>query len=225
MDKKLNTYLTNKLPPSPYWMLELEQEAAKENIPIVDKVSMNFLKQFISVMKPRRILEIGTGIGYSALRMLEAYPKASILSFEQDTYRYEQAIANIARQNKQANIKVIHGNVLEKLHHYKATEACFDFVFIDAAKGQYKRYFELVYPLVNTNGVIVSDNVLFRDYVVNPDKVTSKYKKMVKKIRDYNEWLARHPDFQTSILPIGDGVAISYKVTPSNQWEDQFSPY
>ncbi|MEN2765903.1 O-methyltransferase [Ornithinibacillus xuwenensis] len=211
MDEKTITYLTNHLPESKDWVKELEEQAKIDHIPIMDPIGINFLMQLIRLNKPKRILEIGAAIGYSALRMNEANPESEIVTIERDDVRYKQAVDNITKQQKQSSIQVIHGDALEELEKLAENKERFHCVFIDAAKGQYKRFFELSLPLLADNGFIISDNVLFRGYVMEPNFEHPRYKKMVEKIRAYNEWLANHPSFVTTILPIGDGVAISYR--------------
>ncbi|PAV28960.1 SAM-dependent methyltransferase [Virgibacillus profundi] len=211
MDEQLTNYLKHSLPPQKDWVMELEKQAKKDHVPIMDAVSMNFIIQLVKLKKPKKILEIGTAIGYSALRMLEAYPDANLITIEKDEQRYHEAIENINKQNKEGNITVIFGDALEKISDLVSDNETFDLIFIDAAKGQYKRFFELVSPLLNNNGLILSDNVLFRGHVAAPDNAHPRHKKMVEKIQKYNEWLIKHSDFTTSIVPIGDGVAISLK--------------
>ncbi|UJL44919.1 O-methyltransferase [Virgibacillus sp. NKC19-16] len=211
MEGQLATYLTKLLPIQEDWVMEMEKEAKKENVPIMDPVSMDFIMLLIKLTKPKRILEIGTAIGYSALRMVEAYPKVSIVTIERDNARYEKAVQHIKQQNKTGNITVVHGDALEKIEAMAAKKESFDLIFIDAAKGQYKRFFELASPMLENGGLILSDNVLFKGYVVHPEEAHSRHKKMVERIQNYNDWLTKHPDYTTSIVPIGDGVAISLK--------------
>lgn len=208
MDENVQNYLSDHLPSSEDWVQEIEQQAKIDRVPIMDPIGINFLMQLIRLNKPSRILEIGAAIGYSALRMNEAFPEASITTIERDEIRYQQAVDNINRLNKSSNIKIIHGDALEVLSDLDGT---FDCVFIDAAKGQYQKFFELVMPLLAVNGIVITDNVLFRGYVMDENFEHPRYKKMVEKIRKYNRWLVNHPSFITTILPIGDGVAISYK--------------
>lgn len=210
MDDKLTTYLESMLPTDSEWVKELECQAKEERVPIMDRVSMNFVMQLIRLTKPKRILEIGTAIGYSALRMLEAYPEVEIITIERDEERYREAIKNIQVQNSNRQIKVIQGDALEEIPKLPKDKP-FDLIFIDAAKGQYKRFFEASVPLLNNQGVILSDNVLFRGYVAHVTPTPPKYERLVEKIDNYNEWLVKQSDFSTSIIPIGDGLAISYK--------------
>lgn len=210
MDSKLTNYLTQTLPESSTWILELEKEAEENHIPIMDQVSMQFLSQLIRIKKPKRILEIGTAIGYSALRMLDAYPGTKIDTIELDEIRYKQAMHHVKKYNKQDNIHIIYGDALDVLKDLSKQDM-YDFIFIDAAKGQYKNFFELSESLLSPEGIILSDNILFRGYVVEPEKAPKRYRSLTKKLIEYNQWLVEHPNFDTSIVPIGDGVAISYK--------------
>ncbi|MBY7143303.1 O-methyltransferase [Virgibacillus sp. NKC19-3] len=211
MEEELANYLTKVLPIQRNWVMEMEREAKKENVPIMEPASMHFVMLLIKIMKPKRILEIGTAIGYSALRMVEAYPEVSIITIEKDNERYQKAMQYIKEQNKTENITVVYGDAFEKIEAMAAKRESFDVIFIDAAKGQYKRFFELASPMLENGGLILSDNVLFRGHVIHPEEAHSRHKKMVERIQNYNIWLTKHPDFTTSIVPIGDGVAISLK--------------
>ncbi|WP_156291147.1 O-methyltransferase [Oceanobacillus salinisoli] len=211
LDEQLRYYLNQTHPPKGEWVKELEEQAKTDHVPIMESVSMHFVMQIIRISKPKRILEIGTAIGYSALRMLEANPNTSIVTIERDEVRYQQALDNIQRLNKQHHIDVIYGDALEEISKLQNTADPFDLIFIDAAKGQYKRFFELSVPLLSNNGLIITDNVLFRGYVANPESSPKKYRNMVDKIKNYNDFLMSHSDFTTSIIPVGDGVALSYK--------------
>jgi len=202
-------YLKSTLPAKKSWEKKLEQQAVNDNIPIMEAESMMLVKQLIRLKQPASILEIGTAIGYSALEMLDAYPQANIVTIERDGERYKQALENIQAQQKEGNIRIFHGDALEILTEFK--ENRFDVIFIDAAKGQYKRFFELVQPLLHDEALIISDNVLFKGYVAGVADSNSRYKKLAKKIQHYNTWLTERTEYDTSIVPIGDGVAISIK--------------
>ncbi|WP_090233141.1 O-methyltransferase [Lentibacillus halodurans] len=209
MNEILTNYLMQSLPAEDNWVNELERTAAEDDVPIMDPLGMNFVKQLIRLTKPDRILEIGTAIGYSALRMLQANPEAEIITVEKDEQRYHQAIRNIRNANKQDHIHVIYGDALEELQ--MMTDSTFDLVLIDAAKGKYQRFFELSTPLLTEGGYVLSDNVLFKGYVADTKKQHPRYQTIAGKIRTYNDWLMNHPDFTTTIVPIGDGIAISTK--------------
>ncbi len=213
LDEKLKSYLVQSLPDQADWVKKLEAEAIVDRIPIMDALGMDFLMQLIRLAQPKRILEIGTAIGYSALRMLDAAQQAKITTIERDEKRYAQAIVNIAEQNKQAEIDVILGDAETVMQDLLNAGETFDFIFIDAAKGHYKAYFELADALLTDGGVIVSDNVLFRGYVAEMGEMEPRFEKIVAKLRSYNEWLVALPNYQTSITPIGDGIAISKRLS------------
>lgn len=213
MEGQLEEYLLKRLPSVEKWVVEIEEQAMTNNIPIMDKISMNFLMQLVSISEPQRILEIGTAIGYSSLRMLEAYENTSIITIEKDEYRFRQAVENINRLQKQTSIKPIYGDARDEMSKFILKNEKFDFIFIDAAKGEYQQYFELARSLLTDDGLILSDNILFRGYVAGVKEPLQKYKKVTEKIRAYNDWLVNVPDFTTTLVPIGDGLAISKKVS------------
>ncbi|WP_284139676.1 MULTISPECIES: O-methyltransferase [unclassified Virgibacillus] len=212
MNEALHHYLRSLVPSADDWVKKMQETAHINSVPIMEPVSMEFLLQLIRLKKPARILEIGTAIGYSALRMLDACPTSHIVTIERDKTRYDQAVEFIAKRNKTEQITTVYGDALEKIHDLTVSQEVFDCVFIDAAKGQYQRFFELASPLLQKGGMIISDNVLFRGQVVEPEIAQPRHQPMVKKLRNYNEWLAHHPDYVTTIVPIGDGVAISVKI-------------
>ncbi|WP_404453131.1 O-methyltransferase [Virgibacillus necropolis] len=209
-DELLNQYLQETIPLNEEWVNKLESYAKENHVPIMDAVSMHFLQQLIRIHQPARILEIGTAIGYSALRMLQANPNATITTIERDEERFKYALDVIKAQNKLQQIQVIHGDALEVVEEIRNQDQ-FDFMFIDAAKGQYKRFFELYSPSIRKGGLIISDNVLFKGYVANPSNDNPKFTKIANKINNYNQWLINNENFHTVIVPIGDGIAISIK--------------
>lgn len=211
MDGQIEKYLEECLSEKAPWVKQLEETAKENQVPIMDSVSIDFMLNLIKMHQPKRILEVGTAIGYSALRMLEASPSAEIITIEKDEQRYKEATENIAERKKAEHITVLLGDALEVLESLADEKETFDFIFIDAAKGKYQEFFDLVAPLLSKGGLLITDNVLFRGYVANPELAPKRYKNMVNKIRNYNEFLTSHPAYISSIIPIGDGVMISYK--------------
>lgn len=211
MDHVTN-YLLETLPKREQWMLELETYAKNNRVPIMEPVSMNFLTQLVLTHRPSAILEIGTAIGYSALRMHDVYPKSTIVTIEKNEEMCHTARRNINYMNKTTQIEVIEADALVHMEQFVANQEKFDFIFIDAAKAQYQRFFQLAEKLINRQGIIVCDNVLFKGYVPNETKSDNpRLQKMANKIRDFNQWLIEHEDYQTSIIPIGDGMTISVR--------------
>ena len=211
MNDAVHSYLKELISPKKEWVEKLERVDERNRVPIMESVAIDFMLKQIQIHKPKRILEVGTAIGYSASRMAEAGPDAEILTIERDETRYKEAKETIAKLQKDDRIKVIHGDALDVLERLKEENERFDFIFIDAAKGKYEQFFQLAHPLLNKGGWLVTDNVLFRNYVANIADTPKRYKNMVKKIDEYNRMLSEHPDYITSVLPIGDGVMISYK--------------
>ncbi|MEI3596608.1 MULTISPECIES: O-methyltransferase [unclassified Oceanobacillus] len=211
MNEDIQGYLQELINPATDQVRELEEYAHLHNVPIMESTAIDFLLKQIMIHQPKRILEIGTAIGYSAIRMLEASPEAEIITIERDKQRYEEAVRFIKESQKSEQVDVRFGDALEVLEELQQDKESFDFIFIDAAKGKYRDFFDLAHPLLQKGGWLVTDNVLFRGYVKDEETAPKRYRNMVKKIRAYNQFLSAHPEYITSILPIGDGVMISYK--------------
>ena len=212
MNKNLDEYLQTLVPSRNALLSEMEEYARENGVPIKELTGMESMLQILKIQKPRKILEIGTAIGYSAMRMAYTLPDASILTIERDEERIEKAHHFIDRADMKSRILIIKGDALET-ENFVSTEGPFDCIFIDAAKGQYKRFFEIYEKYLAQGGIIFSDNVLFKGMVaLEEDEIESKrIKNLVKKIKGYNEWLVNKEGFETVILPVGDGLAISIK--------------
>lgn len=212
MNKNLDEYLQTLVPSRNDLLSEMEEYASNNGVPIMELTGMESMLQILKIQKPRNILEIGTAIGYSALRMAYALPSVSVLTIERDQERIEKAHHFIERAGMGNRINIVEGDALET-ETIVSPEGPFDCIFIDAAKGQYKRFFEIYEKYLNQGGIILSDNVLFKGMVaLEQEKIESKRtKNLVNKIKGYNEWLMSKDDFDTVILPVGDGLAISIK--------------
>lgn len=186
--------------------LSMEQYASQNRVPIINRVAGNLLVKTVEEKRPASILEIGTAIGYSALLMASAMPPESrIVTIEKDKLR--AAVANdYIRQAKMTDrIDIICGDagvILDKL------SGRYDMVFIDAAKGQYLNYLLKIIHKLNPAAVVVADNVLFRG-MVREDKSPRRYRTIVKRLREYLDFVTTDPRFVTSIREVGDGLAIS----------------
>ncbi|WP_139490370.1 O-methyltransferase [Brevibacillus dissolubilis] len=204
---EIDTYLCGLVPDRSPLLARLEKEAAEEGIPIIQLPSAQFLRALVLMHKPKSILEVGTAIGYSTIWFAEAAPEATIVTMEMDEERIRRAHANFAEAGVADRIELIEGDATKGL----PAGYQFDCLFIDAAKGQYLTFLELYLPLVKPGGLIISDNVLFRGLVTSPENAGKRQRPMVEKIHAFNQYLMSHPDLDTSIVPIGDGVAISLK--------------
>lgn len=211
MNGKIEQYLHSLIPERTGLLKELEDFAMENNVPIMEPEGIEVLLQILRLHQPKAILEVGSAIGYSAIRMAETLPEAQIVTLERNEARIEQARANFKKAGLSERITLIEGDALEAgpkvMEH-----GPFDIIFVDAAKGQYKRFFELFEPFLVDAGIIITDNVLFKGLVaenIEEMEMTRRKRALIKKIRDFNIWLHDHPHFDTVILPIGDGVAIS----------------
>ncbi|BBN99270.1 O-methyltransferase [Sporolactobacillus terrae] len=201
---------------------QMEQKAAASYIPIMQPSSMAFLQQLIRWTGARRILELGTAIGYSSIRMaLAAGSDASIITVERDPAMIEEAKQNIETLNLQHVIHIVYGDATEELQEV-ADAAPFDLILIDAAKAQYERMFHRYTQLLREKGIIVTDNVFFHGLVCDIDGVKKRQlNRLVKKVDAYNHFLAQQSDFDTVFLTVGDGMAVSTMNVHGLHWEER----
>ncbi|VYT14478.1 cobalt-precorrin-6Y C(15)-methyltransferase [Anaerococcus vaginalis] len=183
--------------------IELRNYGIENNIPIMKLETKEFLKTLISISKPKNILEIGTAIGYSSLLFFK-YSNANITTIEKSKEISEIAKANFSKYNKKINL--INMDAKKALNNFNQG---FDFVFIDANKSQYEYYFNESLKLLNENGLIVCDNILFRGEITNDDLINRRHITMVKNLRKFLSNITNLDDYVTSIIPIGDGISLT----------------
>lgn len=188
----------------------LEQEALAGNVPIIRSDTQNLLKLLLAMKKPLRILEVGCAVGFSALLMSEYAPEGChITTIEKYEKRIPVAKENFKRAGKEEQITLLEGDATEIL---KQLEGTFDFIFMDAAKGQYIHFFPEVYRLLEKDGLLISDNVLQDGEVLESRfAVTRRNRTIHSRMREYLYTLTHHEGLTTSILPVGDGVTVSVK--------------
>ena len=190
---------------------ELRHYAEQYNVPIMDKISTEFVKQLIRIKDVKSILEIGTAIGYSAMHFASCDPSINVWTIERKEEMYEQAISNIKDFGYESQINVIFSDALEAFE-LLPTDQSFDMIFIDAAKAQSQKFFELYEPLLKDDGIIITANILYHGFVSDIEIVRNRnVKQMVKKVQKYNDWLMNHDKYKTTLINIGDGMAISKK--------------
>ncbi|HWJ79645.1 MAG TPA: O-methyltransferase [Niallia sp.] len=203
-------YIENLIPDRKRQFMEMEEYAKQNNVPIMELIGIETLLQLLRIQKPKKILEIGTAIGYSALRMVDAIDSSQVVSIERDEARYLTAVENVKKFQRESQIVLLLGDALELEEEVRA-HGPFDAIFIDAAKGQYQKFFHLYSKFLADDGVIYSDNILFHGLVA-AEKVDSRnVRQLVRKINNYNQWLMENEEYDTAILPVGDGIAISKK--------------
>lgn len=191
--------------------LEMKQYAQDFDVPIIQDQGLELMLQLLRIKQPQSILEIGTAIGYSSLMMARHLPNTHIVSIERDPKRYNESIAYHERSTIKEQVTLIEADALEIANEELPIQK-YDVIFIDAAKAQYQKFFEKYEPLLKEDGMIISDNLIFHGHIFdNNQKQSRNLKQLVRKINRYNDWLANHPDYDTLLLPIGDGVAISLK--------------
>jgi predicted O-methyltransferase YrrM len=210
LNEKLHSYIESLVPDREELVLEMEHYAREHHVPIMELAGIEAMLQLLRIQNPKRILEIGTAIGYSAIRMVQAVKGARIITIERDPERYEQAEKYFERSRAASQIVLIKGDALEVESQISALGP-YDAIFIDAAKGQYKKFFELYSKYLNDEGIIITDNVLFKGLVCETEIESKRTRNLVKKIDGFNQWLMSNPYYHTIILPVGDGVAISKK--------------
>ncbi|MEK3890635.1 O-methyltransferase [Bacillus sp. FSL K6-3431] len=210
MNDAMKHYLEGLLPVRNQHFKQLEKFAKEHRVPIMEPTGIESMLLMMKMQSPKRILEIGTAIGYSALRMADALPEAKVITLELDEERVEQALTNINNAGMDERIKVITGDALE-LYDETAAQGPYDAIFIDAAKGQYIKFFEMYSELLTEQGCVYTDNVLFKGLVTEDSITNKRLSGLVNKIKTYNRWLMDHNGFDTVILPVGDGLAVSRK--------------
>lgn len=197
-------YLKRTLRPDEGNIEQVRQRAVEMNLPIARIETIRFLQTLIASSSTEKILEIGTAIGYSGLSMLEAAGEKGVLV----TVEKSPELAAIARENfRGKNVRLIQGDGVKVLAQLDEE---FDFAFVDAAKGQYGAMFENLMRIVRKGGVIVSDNVLYKGMTATDDLRERREITIIKRMRAYLDMLCKDNRLITSIIPIGDGLAVSY---------------
>lgn len=186
---------------------ELEEYAKCNNIPIMLKDGIEYMCNYIKENNIKNILEIGSAIGYSAIRMAMVDDDIFVTTIEKDVNRYNIAVSNIKKYNLENRIKILNEDALESVIDGK-----FDLIFIDASKGNNINFFNRYKVNLNDNGVIITDNLSFHGLVENESKIVTKNQKgIVKKIKNYLGFLESNEKFDTIYIPIGDRISISKK--------------
>ncbi|WP_276897749.1 O-methyltransferase [Dialister micraerophilus] len=187
-------------------MKELEFEAETYNIPIIRESERQLLFKTVYENKPKRILEIGTAIGFSALLMATANDDAIIDTVEKDTKRFERAKKAIEDANMTERINCISGDADKVISELSVN---YDFVYLDGPKGQYLNHLKKIEKILSEKAVIVADNVLFKGLVKSGEYPPHRYRTIVVRLREYLEYVNR--EYSTAIYEEGDGMAISFR--------------
>ena len=210
VEERLVTYINSLETGNTEILDEIEREALRSDVPIIRKEMQTFLKVFLAMKRPARILEVGTAVGFSAILMAEYNPGAcEIITIENYEKRIPIARENFKRAGKEFVITLLTGDAKEVL---PTIEEPFDFIFMDAAKGQYIHFLPEVLRLLKSGGTLISDNVLQDgDIIQSRFAVTRRNRTIHKRMREYLYTLTHHEELTTAVLPIGDGITVSVK--------------
>lgn len=189
-------------------LLEMEEYAKEKNVPIIESDSIAFIMKYIKLNQVKKILEIGSAIGYSSILMASAADNTEVVTIEKDETRYLECLKNVKKCNLENRIEVVYQDALE----VNLPASGYDLIFIDAAKGDYIKFFEKYKYFLNPSGVIITDNLKFHGYVDNKKDIQNdKLRKVVERIEEYINYLKNNEEFVTKFYDIGDGLSISYK--------------
>lgn len=181
-------------------------EALERGVPVCDDETLQFLLLTLKMVKPKKILEIGTAVGLSGVAMLQTLENAKLTTIELEEERYVEAKRNFAFFNVQDRVTAHLGDAGEIL---SMMDGEFDFVFMDGPKAQYEKYLFDVKRLLNKGGILFADDVLLFGWVSGEEEAPQKRRSIVEKIRSYLDVITSDKDFHTSVLNVGDGVALS----------------
>jgi predicted O-methyltransferase YrrM len=210
-------YLERLLPPRDPLLREMEERAAKEDIPISDPEIGRMLGILARATGARRIVEVGTAIGYGAICLARGAPEARVVTIDTDPERLSAARSYLERAGVADRVDLVEGPALEVLARLQPP---FDLAYVDAVKKEYRRYLDLLVPLVRVGGVIALDNLLWKGRVADPPDEDDAD---ADALRAFNGYLMMHPQLQSVVLPFGDGLGLATKVKPTIM--EQGGPY
>ncbi|MCY6356768.1 O-methyltransferase [Clostridium sp. ZS2-4] len=200
-------YIRELIPEEEGSLKELEHYAEKNRVPIVQKEVANFLKLMVTMQKPKSILELGTAIGYSSILMcLSSGGTNKITTIERDPKIIKIAEENIKKYGFDDNINVLEGDCIEVL---EKLEGKYDMIFMDAGKGHYNHFLPHCLRLLDKDGVIIADNVLFRGMVASDELLQRRKITIVKRMRNYLDLVSKDKNLITTVIPMGDGIAVT----------------
>jgi predicted O-methyltransferase YrrM len=206
---KLREYLLSLLPEDIGILKEIKDRALREGVPLLMEETARFLEVLVRLKKPQRLLEAGTGIGYSSILMCKALEgNVRIDTIESNFDSASEAKNNIKKAGYEQHIHVIVGDVIDVFSNLQGQ---YDMIFMDAAKSLYKEALPLCTRLLKEEGLLISDNVLFKGMISDLEVDVKKHRTSIRSMREYLDLLCHEGTYATSLIPLGDGVAVSLK--------------
>lgn len=205
----IEDYIRGLLPKSSDILKEMEEYAELNHVPIIQPEVARFLSFIIKSKEIKNILEVGTAIGYSAITMHNAAGDCRIVTIERDMDMAQKAQEYISKAGLSKSIEIVCGEADLKLLEM---DDSFDLIFLDAAKGQYLDFFKHCDRMLKKGGILFADNVLFRGMIATNELLIRRKITIVKRLRKYLKFMSDNQDYDTSILPLGDGVLVSLKI-------------
>jgi len=203
----IDSYINSLIKEDDVRLNEFREYCEERNLPIIHKEVGQFIKLAINQLNAKSIIEIGTNVGYSSIFMSKAMKdEGKIVTLERSEKFYREALKNIADFGLENNIKVYFGDAVESLDNIGGS---FDLAFIDAAKSYYRTFFDKCLKMMKPGGMIISDNVLYQGMIASDELVVRRKKTLVRNLRNYLEYISHDDRFVTSVLPLGDGLAVT----------------
>ena len=211
MQERMEVFLELFRAEFPEYIQELEQIALENEVPVIRRGTRDVLRYLLKTKQPKQVLEVGTAIGYSALCMKECLPSTSkITTIEKVEMRLVEARKNLKKYDTNGQIRLLEGDATEVLKALVEKKETYDFIFMDAAKGQYLNFLPDILELLNPGGLLVSDNILHEgDILESRYAVTRRDRTIHGRMREYLQVLTNHEELETICMSIGDGMTLS----------------
>ena len=190
------------------YLLELNKISRKNHIPVIKDDGCDFLIDFCKTNQPQKILEIGTAVGYSGSFILLSSQNSTLVTIEKNEKFFEEAKNTFKQMKVSRRVKQILGDAGEEILTIKDK---FDLIFLDGPKGQYYRYLPTLLGLLEDNGTLIADNVLYRGMVRSGEYVIHKHRSMINNLRKFLNYIENSPELDTKVYDIGDGIAVIKK--------------
>lgn len=213
-DERMEVFFDTLRRNLPEYIIALEKEALRDEVPVIRRSVRDLLRYLLRVQRPERVLEVGTAVGYSALVMKECLPDTSrITTIEKVEMRLVKARENFKTYDPEGRIRLIEGDACRILQEMAERRVCYDFIFMDAAKGQYLNFLPYVLSILPPGGILVSDNILHDcDILESRYAVTRRDRTIHARMREYLYTITHMDELETICLSVGDGVTVSTRM-------------